>query len=169
MLMKEYKVEGHVSSFLPIDKNWKLVWNDEFDGSELDKSKWDYRLCMMNKRHPAWTDKGVKLDGKSNAVFTLVEEDGRPVCSQLQTGYNFMDEPTQQTTFWNDYVQWNIGKLHKNKYLHSHGYYECRCRLQQKEGWWSAFGFNHRLSEQTSTPKLAESKLILWNVSSPEK
>lgn len=37
--MKEYKVDGHVSSYLPEGKEWKLVWNDEFDGPELDTSK----------------------------------------------------------------------------------------------------------------------------------
>ena len=25
------------------------------------------------------------------------------------------------------------------KFMHRYGYYECRCRLQQKAGWWSAF------------------------------
>ena len=137
--MKEYIVEGHEASFLP-DGNWKMVWNDEFDGTELDRTKWDYRLSMMGKRHPAWTDKGVQLDGKSNAVFSLLLEDGRPVSSQLQTGYNFMDEPTIPTKFGADALQWNIGKLKQNLYTHTYGYYECRCKLQQKpEGWWSAF------------------------------
>lgn len=137
--MKEFKVENHVSSHLPEGKKWKLVWSDEFDGTKLDKNKWDYRLSMMGKVHPAWTDKGVMLDGNGNCVFTLLEEDGRPVCSQLQTGYNFMDEPIVETKFGNDALQWNIGKLKENKYLHSYGYYECRCKLQQKTGWWSAF------------------------------
>ena len=41
--MKEYKIEGHVSSYLPKNKNWKLVWCDEFDGTELDTSKWGFR------------------------------------------------------------------------------------------------------------------------------
>ncbi len=136
--MKEFKVKDHESSFLP-DGEWNLVWADEFDGTELDTTKWDYRRSMMGLQWPAWTDKGVHLDGKSNCVFTLMEEDGRPVCSQLQTGYNFMDEPVQKTVFGHDHLQWNIGKLKENKFTHSHGYYECRCRLQQKEGWWSAF------------------------------
>ena len=137
--MGEYKIENHEPSLLPEGKAWKLVWNDEFDGTELDTSKWDYRLSMMGLRWPAWTDKGVHLDGNSNVVFTLIEEDGRPVCSQLQTGYNFMDEPTVPTTFGKSHLQWNIGKLKEQKYTHRYGYYECRCRLQQKEGWWSAF------------------------------
>ncbi len=137
--MKEFTVEGHEPSYLP-DGEWDLVWADEFDGTELDLNKWDYRLSMMGQRWMSWTDRGVHLDGKSHAVFTLMQnEDGNPVCSQLQTGYNYMDEPVAKTNFWDDDIQWNIGKLKESKFTHSYGYYECRCRLQQKPGWWSAF------------------------------
>ena len=52
------------------------------------------------------------------------------VSSQLQTGYNFMDEPVKQTTFERDHLQWPIGKLKENRYTHRYGYYECRCRRQ---------------------------------------
>lgn len=136
--MKEFNVKKHEPSLLP-NGEWKLAWNDEFDGTELDTSKWSYRTSMMGKEHPAWVEKGVELDGKGNAVFTLLEEDGRPVSAQLQTGCNFMDEPVEKTTFGGDHLQWNIGKLHENKFTHVYGYYECRCKLQQKFGWWSAF------------------------------
>ncbi len=137
--MQRFQLADHEDSLLP-DGNWKLVWNDEFDGTELDRTKWDYRLSMMGKRHPAWTDKGVHLDGKGNVVFDILMEEGRPVSSQLQTGYNFMDEPVQETMFGGDHLQWPIGKLKKNLFTHLYGYYECRCRLQQcPEGWWSAF------------------------------
>ena len=50
-----------------------------------------------------------------------------------------MDEPIQQTKFETNHLQWTIGKLKENKFTHTYGYYECRCRLQQKLGWWSAF------------------------------
>lgn len=138
--MRKIEIENHEPSFLPDGKEWELVWADEFDGDTLDRTKWDYRLSMMGKRHPAWTDKGVHLDGNSNAVFTLMlDDDGNPVSSQLQTGYNFMDEPVVKTTFGGDHLQWNIGKLKESMFTHGCGYYECRCRLQQKNGWWSAF------------------------------
>ena len=136
--MKKFEVENHQPSLLP-EGEWKLVWADEFDGTELDTSKWDYRLSMMGTEWPAWTDEGVHLDGNSNAVFTAMSKDGRPVSSQLQTGYNFMDQPVQKTVFGHDHLQWNIGKLRESKFTHGPGYYECRCRLQQREGWWSAF------------------------------
>ena len=136
--MNEYKVENHESSMLPAGE-WELVWADEFDGNEIDSAKWDYRMTMMGREHPAWTRNGVHLDGNGNAVFTLIMEDGRPVSSQLQTGYNFMDQPVVSTTFGKDHLQWPIGKLQENKFTHSYGYYECRCRLNQKGGWWTAF------------------------------
>ena len=142
MLMNEYKVHDHEPSWLP-EGNWEMVWHDEFDGTELDRTKWDYRLHMMQRRWPAWTDKGVHLDGNSNCVFTILEEDGKIVSSQLQTGYNYMDQPVTQTqsdtTIGKENLQWPLGKLKQSMYLHGHGYYECRCRLQQMEGWWSAF------------------------------
>lgn len=137
--MIKFEIPGHEHSLLPDGAEYTLAWSDEFDGDTLDRTRWDYRLSMMGKRHPAWTDKGVTLDGNSNAVFTLIEENGMPVSSQLQTGYNFMDEPVEKTTFGVDHLQWNIGKLKRNLYTHKYGYYECRCRLQQKDGWWSAF------------------------------
>lgn len=93
---------------------------------------------MMGKRHPSWTDKGVKVRNGC-AVFSIVEENGEIVCSQLQTGYNFMDQPAEKTLCGKAHLQWPIGKLHQSKFLHRYGYYECRCRLQQKAGWWSAF------------------------------
>ena len=47
--MKKFEVAGHEPSFLP-DGEWKLVWADEFDGTELDRTKWDLRLNFWGKR-----------------------------------------------------------------------------------------------------------------------
>ncbi len=137
--MKEYKVEGHVSSYLPENKEWKLVWNDEFDGTELDRSKWDYRLCMMGKRHRTWGEEGVKLDGNSNAVFTVYEKNGEICSSQIQTGHNYMDAERDDKDCWGGSLIWPVGEFGEHKFLHKYGYYECRCKLQKKNGWWSAF------------------------------
>ena len=65
MSMKRFEVPDHAPSFLPEGHEFDLVWADEFDGNEVDPAKWDYRLNMMGKRHPAWTDKGVTVHCKS--------------------------------------------------------------------------------------------------------
>ena len=40
----------HAKSLLPAGKKWKLVWNDEFDGTELDMTKWSFRYHILQKR-----------------------------------------------------------------------------------------------------------------------
>lgn len=156
--MKKYTVKDHEYSIIP-DGEWELTWSDEFDGTELDRSKWDYRMSMMQLEHPAWTDKGVKLDGNSNAVFSIMEEDGRPVSSQLQTGYNYMDQPLEKTTFGHEHLQWRIGKLKESMFTQKYGYFECRCRLQQMLGWWSAFWIQSPMIGATLDPAVSGSEI----------
>ena len=164
--MKFYKVTDHEPSILP-DGDWEMTWSDEFDGTELDRSKWDYRMSMMQLEHPAWTDEGVELDGNSNAVFKIMEKDGRPVSSQLQTGYNYMDQPLEKTTFGNEHLQWRIGKLHENKFTQKYGYFECRCRLQQMLGWWSAFWIQSPMIGATLDPAVSGSEIDVMECFKP--
>lgn len=156
--MQKYEVAAHAPSLLPDGYEFQLVWSDEFDGDKLDDTKWEHRLFMMGKRHPAWTDKGVRVEN-SCAVFGVFEENGEVVSSQLQTGHNFMDQPVVATCFGGDHLQWPIGKLHRDKYLHRYGYYECRCRLQQREGWWSAFWLQSPIIGASLDPKKTGSEV----------
>lgn len=125
--MQKFNVENHEPSFLPSDKNWKLVWSDEFDGTELDRDKWDFRLYFNGKRHKCWIDDGVALDGNSNAVFNLVEKDGMYCCSTIQTGSVYTDKGIEEE------------EAMEPKFLYGYGYYECRFKSQNESPWWSAF------------------------------
>lgn len=138
--MNKFEVKDHAPSFLP-DGEWKLVWADEFDGTELDRTKWDFRLNYWGQRNPAYTDKGVVLDGNSHIELHRVEEDGRYVSPQLQTGSNSFDIPkTTDTNPWGETSFWPLGELPKPKFMHRYGYYECRCKFQKyPEDMWSAF------------------------------
>ena len=152
--MQTFEVKDHAPSFLP-EGNWKLVWADEFDGTELDRTKWDYRLSMMNKRHVTWDDEGVTLDGNSNAVFSIYEKNGEICSSQLQTGYNYMDAERAEEDCWGGGLVWPIGKFQAHKFLHTYGYYECRCKLQKKPGWWSAFWLQSPVIGCCDEPEIA--------------
>jgi beta-glucanase (GH16 family) len=131
------KETPRVESQLPSGFRWKLVWNDEFDGFDLDTSKWDYRLYIMHSRHKTWTDDAAELDGKGNLLLRIYEKDGDYYSSQLQTGSNYMDVPGNQ--YGNSKLSWPIGKIESAKFLHKYGYYEIRCKLQTQPGWWAAF------------------------------
>lgn len=134
--MKNFQVAGHAASELPDGPEWKLVWADEFDGTELDQSKWNFRRNFWGKEFPAFTDRGVSLDGHGNLRIELVKNnDGSYSAAQLQTGSIIYDHAKAP----GDPGIWPFGKNQEMKFLHRFGYYEIRCRLNREFGWWTAF------------------------------
>lgn len=100
---------------LPIkDKGYALVFQDEFDGAAGAKpnpEKW--RARMLGKWRDGWNmEDAARLDGQGNLVLTT-----RRVGDRVETGY--------------------IGT--QGKFTATHGYFECRCRMQKEEGFWTAF------------------------------
>ena len=126
----------HAESLLPACKRWKLIWNDEFDGDTLDRSKWDFRLHLLQQRHHTLCDDGAELDGKGNLLLKLIKRNGQFYSSQLQTGANFLDRPGDGKL---DKFTWPIAEIQEPKFMHKYGYYEIRCKLQTQPGWWAAF------------------------------
>ena len=59
--MNKYEIKDHEPSYLP-DGEWKLVWADEFDGTELDTKKWSFRTNFWGRDFEAYSDAGVVLD-----------------------------------------------------------------------------------------------------------
>ena len=50
--------------------DYRLVWADEFNGTTLDRKKWDYR--QLGKRRDAINVKEtVRLDGKGHLVLEV--------------------------------------------------------------------------------------------------
>ena len=138
--MKIFNVKDHEPSYLP-DGEWKLIWADEFDGTELDRTKWDFRLNFWGERFDAYTDKGVVLDGKSHIELHRTEIDGRYVSPQLQTGANSFDHLAKsRENPWGQDGIWPLEPLKEPKFVHRYGYYECRCKFpEDPETMWSAF------------------------------
>jgi len=88
-----------------------LVWSDEFDGKELDLSKWIYR--GLGKRKDAVNVKeAVTLDGQGRLVITTSKAGD----------------------------EWHTGMIAtQGKFERAFGYWECRVKLQTQPGHWSAF------------------------------
>ena len=81
-------------SLLPPNKKWKLVWNDEFNGAEIDKTKWMCRESFWGQDFPAFAHnfEGVEMTGKTVRLHLLRK--GDDFCSpHLQTGSLTYDIP----------------------------------------------------------------------------
>ena len=131
-------VSGEAPSLLPSGRKFKLVWHDEFNGAELDASKWGYRTNFWGRRFAAFAgpeDGCVAVkDGKVHLKLKK-RADGHFCSPQLQTGELLWDYPMGE-----DKTQiWPLKKRSPPKFVHRYGYYESRFRLQRRPGWWSAF------------------------------
>jgi beta-glucanase (GH16 family) len=95
---------------LPRGKTWKLIWSEEFDGQNLDLTKWTIRTGP--RRDGFWSEEAVSLDGKGRLIIKTYEEQGKYFSGAIQT---------------------------KDKFEFTYGYVEARCRLPTEEGHWAAF------------------------------
>ena len=113
MLAPLAQAQEKVQDQLPLPsegKSWKLIWNDEFDGTKLDAGKWD--IPEYKRRDAYWSCKAISLDGKGHLVMSTLKE-----------GDKFFDGCVRT----------------KGKFEHAMGYYVARIQLQKQPGHWSAF------------------------------
>jgi hypothetical protein len=98
----------------PADKKWKLIWNDEFEGTVLDTAKWHVQP------EKAWNWPGLKtkhakanrfLDGEGALVLQLTQDPDGTV--RYAGGINTWFEK-------------------------AYGYFETRVQFSRQPGWWTA-------------------------------
>ncbi|MBQ5968842.1 MAG: glycoside hydrolase family 16 protein [Clostridia bacterium] len=109
-----------------------LVWSDEFDGTELDRSKWGYEWWVTERKGGYWHEDMVSV------------RDGNLVISA-----QYFDEPLENRYYdqWHEKINfkpyragWYTGQVvTRDKYEQCYGYFECRCILPAATGLWSAF------------------------------
>ena len=137
-------------SLLPPNKKWKLVWNDEFNGAEIDKTKWMCRESFWGQDFPAFAHnfEGVEMTGKTVRLHLLRK--GDDFCSpHLQTGSLTYDIPKDSKGFW------PFGKYRKPLFMHKYGYYEIRCKQPKNAGWHSAFWLQSPGIGSTPNPEVS--------------
>ena len=94
----------------PAGKEWELVWSDEFNGTDLDRQKWD--VPSNRRRDGWWSPKAVSLDDQGNLVISTLKEGDRYLDACVRT---------------------------RDKFEHAHGYYVARMKLHDQPGHWCAF------------------------------
>jgi beta-glucanase (GH16 family) len=98
--------------------HWEMIWEDEFEGTALDGTKWsNFHYGDGRRRDGWWTADAVSLDGDGHLVMSCYEEDGEYYSGAIRT---------------------------KDKFEHSFGFYTASIQLQEQQGHWSAFWvFDH--------------------------
>lgn len=95
----------------PAGKVWKLVWHDEFDGTELDDTKWETPPDAP-RRDGWWMRKAIAFDGQGHLAIRCFHDGEKYVDGCIRT---------------------------RGRYEKALGYFVCRAKLQRSHGHWSAF------------------------------
>lgn len=112
---------GTGSEFDPMDPEkygYQLVFEDEFDGTELDSSKWAPFPELFQHGDFWWEADNHQLTGTGQVRLDVTEVDGTVYCGAIRT------------------VDLNSVPLFEQKY----GYFETRCTTPQIHGGWATFG-----------------------------
>lgn len=119
---------------LDLDNRFELVWSDEFDGTELDRSKWGYTWWELQRKGGFWHEDMVDVKDGNLVITTAYFEDGLPLPDAYK-GY-FEKHPTDKPYRGG----WYTGVVEtRGKFEGLYGYYECRAILPKSTGMWSAF------------------------------
>jgi alpha-L-fucosidase len=96
---------------IPEGKMWKLAWGDEFNGTQVDQSKWEI-MGDWKRRDGFWVKEDSYLDGKGNLLIRTKKDGDRYTSGAIRT---------------------------RGKFEHKFGYWVCRCKFPTQEGHWPAF------------------------------
>lgn len=96
----------------PPTANYKLVWQDEFNGTSLDTTKWFYRAEGTLREFGIPIRENVSLDGKGHLIIKATKKDSTYYCGQIASR---LDQ------------------------LFRYGYFECRIKVNRSKGPSTAF------------------------------
>jgi len=117
----------------PRSMGYKLVWEDQFNGNQLDTSKWNIRST------------GPRRIGYNSPTAVKVE-DGYLKLYALQKGDSILGSAVGTASHFN------------TKY----GYFECRAQLQKSPGVWAAFWIQSSKISQGEDPALYGAEMDIF-------
>jgi len=109
--------------FKPEENGYQLVWEDNFNGTELDTTKWQLR--GMGPRRIGYNDPSMVKVANGNLLL-MYDIKGDSIMAGM------------------------VGT--QNTFMNSYGYYECRAQLQKCYGPWAAFWMQSPLISQGADP-----------------
>jgi LPXTG-motif cell wall-anchored protein len=118
------------------DSDWTLFWSDEFDGTEIDKSKWSYDIgnWIVDENGT-----GVAKGWGNNELEYYTDS---PENSYIQDGKLVIEAKKEETPITDEFGSYDYtsAKL-KTKGLFSkkYGKFEARMKLPSGQGYWPAF------------------------------
>ncbi|AIC96114.1 family 16 glycosylhydrolase [Shouchella lehensis] len=112
------------------DREWELVWNDEFEGTELDRSKWN--IDTGNGFYSG----GEYFPGWGNNESQSYQEEN----VEIRDGHLVLRAEEETVTDEHGTYDFTSGKVQTNGlFSQAYGKFEARMKLPEGQGYWPAF------------------------------
>lgn len=110
-----------------------LIWQDEFSGTALDMSKWNYETGYYISNDPnSWGWGNAELQHYTNSTQNVFVQDGQLHIRALHDVRSFPQDP-------NRYAQYSSGKINTKDHLSfQYGRVDIRAKLPTGDGIWPA-------------------------------
>ncbi|GGF27856.1 hypothetical protein GCM10010954_28720 [Halobacillus andaensis] len=112
------------------DRDWELVWNDEFDGNELDTTKWKYDIGNGFYSGDEWVGGWGNEESQYYSEDNVKVEDGKLIIEAREEAAS--DEHGSY-----DYTSGKI--LTDELFSQAYGKFEANIKLPEGQGFWPAF------------------------------
>ena len=119
---------------LDLDSRFELVWSDEFEGTELDRTKWQTEWWVTERKGGYWHEDLVSVADGNLTITTAYFEEGLPIPDAYKNWFEEKGDYKPYKEGWYNACISTQG-LHEFKY----GYFEISCILPKSTGMWSAF------------------------------
>lgn len=117
----------------PAIQGMNLIWQDEFNGTSLDTSKWNYEQgYYLNDDQNTWGWGNAELQHYTDSAQNVFVQDGKLNIRALNDPKSFPQDP-------NRYAQYSSGKINtKNHFTLKYGRVDFRAKLPTGNGIWPA-------------------------------
>ena len=110
---------------------WTLVWEDNFDGLELDSSKWN-----IDTGNGFYAEDGTFISGWGNQELQSYQADN----VRVENGQLILEGREERVSDGTGTYNYTSGKIHtQGKFSKKYGRFEARMSLPQGQGYWPAF------------------------------
>lgn len=114
-------------------EGWTQVWQDEFNGTALDTSKWNYEQGYYISNDPnSWGWGNAELQHYTNSEQNVFVQDGKLNIRALNDSKSFPQDP-------NRFAQYSSGKINsKDNFSFQYGRIDISAKLPTGNGIWPA-------------------------------
>ncbi|UOE93544.1 carbohydrate binding domain-containing protein [Alkalihalobacillus sp. LMS39] len=114
-----------------VDGDWSLTWEDNFDGDELDLSKW-----TIDTGNGFVQPDGTYVPGWGNEELQYYHENN----VKVEDGRLILEGRKEQVSDNRGTYQYTSGKVHtQGKFSQKYGKFEAKMKLPAGQGYWPAF------------------------------